>query len=202
MSDISQIMTYICLAIYHEISLTIVNVTVEKVKQGFAPEIAYLNKMGIYLTYGKDYIKVCHPSHIIPINIDVISIGIYSDHQPFFALMLLKAKGMSRVKEYVWKKRFNYAVELKKLGFDLKINDECLEIIGSAPLAIHDIELIATDLRAAAVLLIAALAVPGKVYIKGIHHLCRGYDDFISALRSLGACIQVIEQNISTKIIV
>ncbi|MBV9575126.1 MAG: UDP-N-acetylglucosamine 1-carboxyvinyltransferase, partial [Gammaproteobacteria bacterium] len=77
-----------------------------------------------------------------------------------------------------------------KLGFKLNIEDNTLTIVPST--ACHSNQTLqAEDLRAAAVLLIAALQAPFQTIIKGIHHLTRGYDFFIENLRSLGANICV-----------
>lgn len=191
MTDISQIMTYITVAIYNEIPLKIGKVTVEKAKLGLASEIELLQKMGIELQFGKDYIYVPKVSFIKPIDIEVTSIGIYSDHQPFFALLLSMAKNKSFIKELVWKNRFSYALELNKLGMNYVINDNILEVNPAVPHEANKI-LLAQDLRAAAALIIAALKAPYQTTIEGIEHLGRGYDNFIGDLVSLNARIDYL----------
>lgn len=191
MSDISQIMTYISLSVYHDIPLLLTNITVDKVKKGLETEISYLEKMGIKLRFMENAIKIDRIAEILPLHINVTSVGIYSDHQPFFALMFFRANGFSSIKEYVWKSRFAYAKQLLMLGFRLNLEGNTLEIIPSEPNKSNQI-LHADDLRAAAVLLIASLKVPGQTTIKSIHHLTRGYDHFIDDLISLGAKIEVM----------
>lgn len=189
MSDISQIMTFITFSVYHKIPIIIYNVTTEKVKNGLAQEINYLAKMGISLEFNADSIYVNHQNDILPINIDVTSISIYSDHQPLFALMLLKANGNSTITEHVWKKRFDYAKELQKLGLKLHLDGQTLKIMPSTPVQSAE-PLHARDLRSAAVLTIAALAAPKKTQLYGLEHLVRGYDHFIQDLSLFGSKIE------------
>lgn len=191
MSDISQIMTWLSVAIYHHIPLTLTHVTVNKAQEGLKSELEYLRHMGVEITFNRDSLFLMRPSIIQQINIDVFSTSIYSDHQPFFALMLLTATGKSLIREHVWQLRFNYAKELLKLGLLLQIDKNILEITPSKP-RFQNKKLHAQDLRGAAVLIIAALGAPGINQVKGIHHLNRGYEYFIHELIFMGAEIDVI----------
>ncbi len=189
MSDISQIVTYISLSIYHAIPLTLTHITPMQVRAGLKTELDYLKKIGVRVQFTDQTLSIIPPKILFPLDIEVTSIGIYSDHQPFFALILLNAQGRSCIKEYVWKTRFSYAQELKKLGLQLHIHNDSLILIPSVPCHAHQ-ELYAEDLRAAAVLLIAALKAPGYTFVHGVQHLVRGYDDFLGTLVQLGAKIE------------
>ena len=114
---------------------------------------------------------------------------IYSDNQPFFSLMLLGATGPSRVHEQVWTDRFSgWVPELVRLGARITAKDGVLEIEPSA-LRSHGLSLHAPDLRAAAVLVLAALGAEGVSTVSGVEHIGRGYQDFFPKLRGLGADI-------------
>ncbi|MBV9575138.1 MAG: hypothetical protein JO149_00770, partial [Gammaproteobacteria bacterium] len=85
MSDISQIMTYITLSVYCKTPLTLTHITTAQVKAGLKAEFNYFKKMGIHLNFTNNTISIAKVKNISALNIEVTSIGIYSDHQPFFA---------------------------------------------------------------------------------------------------------------------
>ena len=190
MSDISEVMTYITISVYLGQSLQIAPISVPEVKAGLQEELRLLQLMGIDLNWGVNSLEINPPRHINSIDIEVTSIGIYSDHQPFFALMLLRGDKPSYIREHVWKHRFDYALELKKLGADMHIKDDTLYIVPSH-LQGENIHLYGRDLRAAAVLLISALSVENTIYVHGIEHLSRGYANLIQTLETLGTKIEL-----------
>jgi UDP-N-acetylglucosamine 1-carboxyvinyltransferase len=165
-------------------------ITRPEVEEGLGNELLLLDQMGVKLKFIGNQIKIVRPLKLKAININVTSIGIYSDHQPFFALMLTKADKPSLITEKVWKSRFSYAEQLAKLGMKLEVNGNCLKITPSQPNATTTL-LIAQDLRAAAVLVIAALKLETPVRIEGIDHLERGYDDFMEDLKRIGVDVQL-----------
>jgi len=183
-SDVTEIVTYISLSVYCDLPLTLSNITLERVKKALKPEFEYLTQMGIKLDFMDNLIRIPLNTNISPINIDVFCMGIYSDSQPFFTLMLLKATGESQITEFVWKNRFHYALELNKLGTTLEVNQNTLKIKPKLPS--HGGVIIAKDLRSAAALVIAALLVKDEVEILGIEHLERGYVAFEENLRKIG----------------
>jgi UDP-N-acetylglucosamine 1-carboxyvinyltransferase len=192
-SDISEIMTYITIACYHQINLTINNIQIEKIKLYLLAEFQYLEKMGIFCVFANESIVVSPPIKINPIEIEVVSLGIYSDHQPFFALLLFNADQPSSIVERVWHSRFDYAKELSKLGFKSEISNNTLKVMPSTA-SNSDQLLNARDLRAAAVLLIAALKTPGASHITGLSHLKRGYEGLVENLRNLNGKIVFKQQ--------
>ena len=190
MSDISEIMTYLTCALYHKIpSLTLDNINTEKVLKGLAPELEYLHGMGIKINWQNDQLQICGNQEIKACDIIVTSTGIFSDHQPLFALLLSLADDFSKIIEKVWHKRFSYAEELKKMGLNVQINNNVLIIQPSLP-NIGKQCLRVADLRAAAVLIISALKAPHYTIINNINHLYRGYVNFIGELKKLGAAIE------------
>lgn len=187
-ADISEIITYITIACYHNISLKINNVESEKMKHYLFAEFHYLDKMGIFCEFNNNNIAISPPNEIKALDIEVTSLGIYSDHQPFFALLLFNAAQPSTIVERVWHSRFSYAKELKKLGVECEVLENSLKIYPSIPFKSNQ-TLNARDLRAAAALLIAALKTPGASYIHGLSHLKRGYEDLLENLIKLNGKI-------------
>lgn len=189
-SDIIEIITYISLSVYMEEPLTLNNITVYEAREALSPEINYLNNMNINLKWGHDTLHIPAQSNIKSVNVDVTSEGIYSDSQPFFTLMLLNGDSESQIRETVWKNRFSYAEELSKLGFHTDVNRDTLRILPSKIYSKKtDTQLYASDLRAAAVLILASLKSPSPIKINNINHLDRGYEDFVTSLKKLGANI-------------
>ena len=182
---VSEIMTYICLAIHADIELMIKVKEIELIKKGLNIEFHLLEKMGINLQYSSGGISVRKPRSIKSIDIDVTNDTIQSDHHPFFALMLLKADNRSRIREFVWKDRFAYSEELKKLGADF-IRDKNVLHICPSELGKGKKTLVATDTRAAAILIIGSLNAEMPIEIENIHHLHRGYENFLGSLEYLG----------------
>ncbi len=114
--------------------------------------------------------------------------GFPTDMQPQFASLLCLSTGISTVTDGIWKNRFRYAEELKKMGAMLDVDDGEVHITGVPSL--HGAEVKGTDLRAGAALVIAALSADGVSYVSGLEFIDRGYEDFIGKLRRLGADIR------------
>ncbi|WP_236792401.1 hypothetical protein [Amycolatopsis sp. GM8] len=154
------------------------------------PEREVFDRMGIGLDSTANELIV-HPAETLrPAEIVVTSPGIYSDCHPFFALLACLAEGTTTIRETVWPKRFGYVAGMRDLGVQLTAGDGAVEIAGVRPPQVADRVVHAPDLRAAAVLLLAALRVPGRTVVTGTHHLARGYPDLVGSLRGLGARIE------------
>lgn len=189
--DISTIMTYITTAIYNDISVTIQLKHSEGVVAGLKAELELFKRMGVRLEWNHNSLHIPHNQSLEAIDIEVTSRSIYSDHQPFFALLLTRSKSKSTIKEFVWKNRFSYVHELNKLSDETAFvtNGNQLTIYPSSLNKTNQV-LHAKDLRSAAVLLIASTAIVGSTTIKGIDHLERGYENLISDLKKLNATIE------------
>lgn len=190
-SDITEIITYIGLAVYTDNALMLNNITVDRVKEGLSPELEYLKKMNINLIWGNDHLYIPKNQYVKSVDIEVTSIGIYSDSHPFFTLMLLRGDNGSKITEYVWHNRFLYVDELNKLGLKLEKYGNTVLINPGSPLTTSSY-LEANDLRSAAVLIIAALGAPGTSIINNIHHLNRGYENFVGTLKELGFRVEIL----------
>jgi UDP-N-acetylglucosamine 1-carboxyvinyltransferase len=116
--------------------------------------------------------------------------GFPTDMQaPFMALLSL-AEGDSLINESVFENRLRHASELNRLGADIRVKGNTAFVRG-VPL-LSGAPVLATDLRAAAALVLAGLAADGQTTIQGLRHLDRGYDRLDTKLQQLGAKIRRI----------
>ena len=109
----------------------------------------------------------------------------------FMALETL-IEGKSEVIETVFENRFMHVEELRKLGADIDVEDRTATIRGVEKLRAAEVK--ATDLRAGAALVIAALCAEGETKLSDIYHIDRGYEDFEEKFRSLGAKVYRVEE--------
>ncbi len=114
--------------------------------------------------------------------------GFPTDMHPQFSAMLCTAGGVSSISEGIWGNRFKYADELKKMGADIVVVDNTAHITGVPSLRGAVVK--ASDLRAGAALVIAALGAEGVSTISGVEYIDRGYQDLVSKLKALGADIR------------
>ena len=197
MSDINEVFTYITLAVFHNIHLTLRNITVDKVKEAFIQECSVLQTMGIQLSWYDEQLVISKNSEVLSRDIDIGQAEkntVYADHQPFFALLLSIGDKPASITDRVWKKRFQYASELQKIGFQMQESEEgTLNIVPGRNLNQTNQLLLGHDVRATALVIMAALKHESSMVVNGIHHLARGYSDFIGKLQSLGANIELTE---------
>ena len=113
--------------------------------------------------------------------------GFPTDAQPVLMAALLTADGVTRIYENIFENRFRQVEELCRLGADIRTDGMTAEIHGVPEL--HGAQLKATDLRGGAAMLIAALSAEGESAVLDSGHITRGYENFDSCLRTLGASI-------------
>ncbi len=192
--DLIEVVTWICAGATLADGLRITAADMTRAAAALAPELDVLDRMGVRMDLEPAELTVHAGDRLTPCDITVASHGVYSDSQPFLALLATHASGPTRITETVWGERFGYLPGLAALGARMRRRNNVLRVNGPCPPRRAGQRLFATDLRAAAVLLLAALAAPGPTVIDGTHHLARGYPDLPGALRSLGAEITVASQ--------
>ncbi|HHE38447.1 MAG TPA: UDP-N-acetylglucosamine 1-carboxyvinyltransferase, partial [Candidatus Cloacimonetes bacterium] len=101
------------------------------------------------------------------------------------------ANGKSIIKETIFPDRFMHVPELNRLHADIRLEKGIAEVHGVPELS--GAEVMATDLRASAALVLAGLAAKGQTTISRIYHIDRGYDRIEKKLQMLGAEIKRIE---------
>jgi UDP-N-acetylglucosamine 1-carboxyvinyltransferase len=118
--------------------------------------------------------------------------GFATDYQAPLSVLLTQATGISTVHETIFEDRFEHARELVRMGATIELPDErTAHITGPTPL--HGAEVVITDLRAGATLILAALVASGTSVINGVEHVDRGYAQIEAKLVALGARINRIE---------
>lgn len=117
--------------------------------------------------------------------------GFPTDLQPPMVVMLATIAGTSVVAEGVWESRFQYISELEKMGIRVSVDGTVATIEGGAPLKAAKLR--ATDLRAGASMVIAALAGEGTSEISELRHIDRGYEHIVDKLEKLGADVRRID---------
>ena len=98
------------------------------------------------------------------------------------------AQGTAVIRETIFENRFMHAVELQRLGADIKIDGNTAVVTGVARL--EGATVMATDLRASAGLIIAGLVADGETLVDRIYHLDRGYEKLDAKLLALGARVR------------
>ncbi|MDR1008807.1 MAG: UDP-N-acetylglucosamine 1-carboxyvinyltransferase [Rickettsiales bacterium] len=118
--------------------------------------------------------------------------GFPTDVQSQFMALMTIAKGASTLHETLFENRLMYVPELGRMCADIEILDaKTARFRGVESLCAADVS--ASDLRSGAALAIAGLAASGETVLHDVHHVYRGYQDFVKNLRSLGADIEVEE---------
>ncbi|MCF7916636.1 MAG: UDP-N-acetylglucosamine 1-carboxyvinyltransferase [Candidatus Omnitrophica bacterium] len=137
-------------------------------------------------------IKVKPPKKLKAINITTLPYpGFPTDLQAQFMVCLAKAKGISLINEKIYPDRFMHVAELNRMGALIQKTGPYAIIEGQKTL--QGAELMASDLRASAALVIAGLAAEGESKISRIYHIDRGYENIEKKLRNLGANIKRIK---------
>jgi len=191
-SDPSEIITYISLAVYHHVRLTLTHITMQKTAIILAPELELLKKIGVNFFISGTTLSVGLSEQINACDVEITPEFVCTDHHPFILLILLMANGKSHITENVWHERFQYIPELAKFGMNIKKTNNSVEITPQFPHIAKEV-ILGCDLRAAAMLVILALKAPGETLITNFDHLYRGYEDLFDKLAFLGASIQVEE---------
>lgn len=155
---------------------------------------AKLVEMNIKVIENDDSIQVCSESPLRNVNIKTMSYpGFPTDLQPQMAALLSICKGANILTENVWDNRYQYIDELKRLGADITVEGKVAVIKGVD--ALTGAEVRATDLRAGAAMILAALAAQGETVIRDVQFIDRGYEDIEEKLCAMGAEIQRVSES-------
>ncbi len=149
-----------------------------------------LEEMGIKITEYDDSIRIERDKKIRGTSIKTKPYpGFPTDLQPQMVALLSTVDDKSTVTEDVWENRFQYVDQLRAMGAQIEIDGKHAHINGAQ---LHGNEVWATDLRAGAALIIAAVAADGVTEINSPHYIDRGYSDIERRLRSIGVKIERI----------
>lgn len=155
--------------------------------------IIKLKEAGLIFEQKLDGIRVIGPSR--PISTDIKTMpypGFPTDMQAQFMALMSVAGGTSMIRETIFENRFMHVAELRRMGADITVEGSTATVRGVSRL--KGAPLMATDLRASASLIVAALAAEGETVIHRIYHLERGYERIEEKLLRLGANIKKIKE--------
>lgn len=155
--------------------------------------IAKLQEIGVHMKISEDEIEVYPSKELKPANIMTYPYpGFATDLQQPLTALLLMTTGISEIIDTIYAKRVNHVPELARMGADITVEGNM--IIVNGPNKLHGTEVVASDLRAGACLVIAGLLAEGTTTIYNVDYILRGYDHIIEKLTALGASIEMIEE--------
>ena len=155
--------------------------------------IMKLTETGLVFENLPDGLRVAGPSRARAANIKTMPYpGFPTDMQAQFMALMCIADGTSIIRESIFENRFMHVAELKRMGADIMVEGGTATIKGIERL--KGAPLMATDLRASASLIVAALAAKGETTIHRIYHLDRGYEKMEEILVTLGAVVKRVSE--------
>lgn len=177
--------------------------------KGAVPEhlsslVAKMEEMGVTIIEEEGGLRVIGPEKLKAVDIKTMPHpGFPTDMQSQMMALLLRAQGTSMITETVFENRFMHVEEFRRMNANIKIDGR--SVIMNGPSNLQGAEVAATDLRAAASLILTGLVADGMTRVTELYHLDRGYVDFHHKLAALGADIErvseVEEQPVTDKLV-
>ncbi len=156
------------------------------------PVLAKMEEAGINLAEEDEGIRVTGDGVYQAVDLKTqVHPGFSTDLQAPFLALLCKARGTAILTETVFENRFMHVDELKRMGAEIKIEGRSALIRGVERLTGAPVK--ATDLRAGAALILAAISAEGTTEITGVQHIDRGYEQVVEKLTSIGAQIARVD---------
>ncbi len=154
--------------------------------------LSKLKEIGVILEAGKDYITISKGNNYKAVSIKTaVYPGFPTDLQQPFMTLLTQCQGLSKVEENIFENRFMHIPYLNEMGASITASEKVAFISGKTALIGKEVE--ATDLRAGASLILAALCAEGETVITKVEHVLRGYEGIIEKLQNVGAKIELEE---------
>lgn len=158
------------------------------------PLISKLKEMGVTIQEKENGIQVIGPKQLKATDVKTMPHpGFPTDMQAQMTIAQLVSQGTSTMTETVFENRFMHLEELRRMNANFKIEGQTVLLYGNS--AFQGAEVAATDLRAAAALIIAGLVSEGYTRVTNLKHLDRGYYRFDAKLRGLGAEIERVRED-------
>ncbi|EJX81577.1 UDP-N-acetylglucosamine 1-carboxyvinyltransferase [Enterococcus faecium ERV99] len=158
------------------------------------PLISELIEMGAEIIEEEGGVRVIGPKHILPTDVKTMPHpGFPTDMQAQMTAIQLVAEGTSVVTETVFENRFQHLEEMRRMNAHVKIDGNVAIMDGNHEL--QGAEVYATDLRAAAALVLAGLKANGITRVRNLNYLDRGYYNFHIKLQQLGADVERVDMD-------
>jgi UDP-N-acetylglucosamine 1-carboxyvinyltransferase len=173
-------------------ALTGGDVTVDDLRPAdLAPLLEKLAETGSAVESGRDWVRVRRDGELRPRDIVTAPHpGFPTDLQAQYMALMTQARGQAAIRETVFENRFQHVPELARMGASIAVEGNLAKVAG--PTRLSGAKVMATDLRASACLVIAALVADGETLIHRIYHLDRGYEAMDAKLQSLGGRVERI----------
>jgi UDP-N-acetylglucosamine 1-carboxyvinyltransferase len=182
--------TYLCAGAITKSKLTVSSVQ----PKHLTTILDKFREMGFKLQIEENRITIFPNENIQPINIVTAEYPHFpTDMQAQFTALATQANGKSSIEERLFENRFMHINELQRLGADIKIVKNIVEI--NAPTKLLGADVMATDLRASSALILAGLVAEGITRVHRIYHLDRGYEKLEEKLKGVGADIRRIKSS-------
>jgi UDP-N-acetylglucosamine 1-carboxyvinyltransferase len=153
------------------------------------PVIEKLRETGIRIEEGPDNLRVRAPRRIKAANVTTLPHpGFPTDMQAQYMALMTQAEGTSALTESIFENRYMHVAELQRMGANVRVDGRTALVTGPTPLS--GAQVMATDLRASACLVLAGLVAAGETIVDRVYHLDRGYYRIDEKLRGLGADIE------------
>ncbi|HWW95593.1 MAG TPA: UDP-N-acetylglucosamine 1-carboxyvinyltransferase [Vicinamibacteria bacterium] len=150
-----------------------------------------LRETGVRIEEGPDNLRVRTPRQLRAANLTTLPHpGFPTDMQAQCLVLLTQATGVSTIMESIFENRYMHVAELQRMGANVRVEGRTALVTGPTPLS--GAQIMATDLRASASLVLAGLAASGETIVDRVYHLDRGYHRIDEKLRGLGADIERI----------
>lgn len=150
-----------------------------------------LKESGCEISLGEDWVRLKTKNKIIATDITTAPYPQFpTDLQAQFMALMCFAEGTSVISETVFENRFMHVQELVRMGADITPKARVAVVRGDPSKGLSGAPVMATDLRASASLVLAALAAKGETLVQRIYHLDRGYEKLEEKLTHLGAIIE------------
>lgn len=157
--------------------------------------VAKMEEMGVIIEEEDEGLRVIGPEKLKAVDLKTMPHpGFPTDMQSQMMALMLQAEGTSVITETVFENRFMHVEEFRRMNANLKI--EGRSVIVEGPSSLQGAEVSATDLRAAAALIVAGLVADGHTRVTELKHLDRGYVDFENKLVALGADVERIDDEV------
>lgn len=159
------------------------------VAEHLEPVLQQLRQTGVKLVVEDGSVRTGRPPHLVAHDLQTAPHpGYPTDMQAQYMALMTQAAGASLIAETIFERRFMHVGELQRMGADIRIQGRSCVVRG--PTRLTGAQVMATDLRASAGLVLAALVADGTTVIDRVYHLDRGYGAMEAKLRALGADVE------------
>lgn len=150
-----------------------------------------LRRVGVSIAVEGDALRIQAPERLESHDLRTAPHpGYPTDMQAQYMTLMTQSHGTSLISESIFERRFMHVGELQRMGADIRIRGRSCVVVG--PTRLTAAQVMATDLRASACLVLAGLVADGETVVDRVYHLDRGYESMETKLQALGADVERI----------